>query len=130
MKSETGSQQFASDNYAGVCPQAWAAMAAANAGHEAAYGEDVWTARASDAFRNLFETACEVFFVFNGTAANALALSALCQSFHSVICSSVAHVETDECGAPRPRPRLEAPTASQTSSQADVRSTACTPVRA
>jgi threonine aldolase len=38
--------------------------------------------------------------VFNGTAANALALSALCQSFHSVICSSVAHVETDECGAP------------------------------
>jgi threonine aldolase len=93
-------QQFASDNYAGVCPEAWASMAAANTGHAAAYGEDFWTARASDAFRNLFETACEVFFVFNGTAANALALSALCQSFHSVICSSVAHVETDECGAP------------------------------
>jgi threonine aldolase len=93
-------QQFASDNYAGVCPHAWAAMAAANTGHAAAYGEDSWTARAADAFRNLFETACEVFFVFNGTAANALALSALCQSFHSVICSSVAHVETDECGAP------------------------------
>ena len=93
-------QQFASDNYAGVCPRAWAAMAAANTGHAAAYGEDSWTARAADAFRNLFETACEVFFVFNGTAANALALSALCQSFHSVICSSVAHVETDECGAP------------------------------
>jgi threonine aldolase len=93
-------QQFASDNYAGVCPRAWAAMEAANVGHAAAYGEDPWTARASDAFRNLFETKCEVFFVFNGTAANALALSALCQSFHSVICSSVAHVETDECGAP------------------------------
>jgi threonine aldolase len=93
-------QQFASDNYAGVCPQAWAAMEAANKGHSAAYGDDVWTARASDAFRNLFETPCEVFFVFNGTAANALALASLCQSFHSVICSSVAHVETDECGAP------------------------------
>ena len=93
-------RHFASDNYAGVCPQAWAAMEAANMGHAAAYGEDFWTARAADAFRNLFETACEVFFVFNGTAANALALSALCQSFHSVICSSVAHVETDECGAP------------------------------
>jgi threonine aldolase len=93
-------QQFASDNYAGVCPQAWAAMEAANRGHASAYGEDFWTARAADAFRNLFETACEVYFVFNGTAANALALSSLCQSFHSVICSSVAHVETDECGAP------------------------------
>jgi threonine aldolase len=75
-------------------------MEEANEGHSAAYGDDVWTARASDAFRNLFETPCEVFFVFNGTAANALALAALCQSFHSVICSSVAHVETDECGAP------------------------------
>ena len=93
-------QQFASDNYAGVCPQAWAAMAAANAGHAAAYGDDVWTARAADAFRNLFECDCDVYFAFNGTAANALSLSALCQSFHSVICSSVAHVETDECGAP------------------------------
>ncbi|WP_294537515.1 low specificity L-threonine aldolase [uncultured Rhodoblastus sp.] len=93
-------QQFASDNYAGVCPQAWAAMEAANSGHAAAYGDDFWTARAADALRNLFETHCEVFFVFNGTAANALALSALCQSYHSVICSSVAHVETDECGAP------------------------------
>jgi threonine aldolase len=93
-------QQFASDNYAGVCPQAWAAMEQANKGHAAAYGEDPWTARAADAFRHLFETKCEVDLVFNGTAANALALSALCQSFHSVICSSVAHVETDECGAP------------------------------
>jgi threonine aldolase len=93
-------QQFASDNYAGVCPQAWSAMAEANCGHAAAYGEDVWTQRAADAFRTLFETNCEVYFAFNGTAANALALAALCQSFHSVICSSVAHVETDECGAP------------------------------
>lgn len=93
-------QQFASDNYAGICPEAWSAMAEANKGHAAAYGEDAWTALASDAFRKLFETNCDVFFAFNGTAANALALAALCQSFHSVICSSVAHVETDECGAP------------------------------
>lgn len=93
-------QQFASDNYAGICPEAWQAMAAANHGSAPAYGEDVWTARASDAFRTLFETPCEVFFAFNGTAANALALAALCQSYHSVICSASAHVETDECGAP------------------------------
>lgn len=93
-------QQFTSDNYAGICPEAWTAMAEANIGHAPAYGEDSWTARASSSFRNLFETECEIFFSFNGTAANSLALAALCQSYHSVICSSSAHVETDECGAP------------------------------
>lgn len=94
------SQQFASDNYSGICPEAWAAMEQANRGHERAYGDDQWTARAADHFRALFETDCEVFFAFNGTAANSLALSSLCQSYHSVICSESAHVETDECGAP------------------------------
>ena len=94
------SQQFASDNYSGICPEAWAAMEQANHGHQRAYGDDEWTARASDDFRKLFETDCEVFFAFNGTAANSLALSSLCQSYHSVICSETAHVETDECGAP------------------------------
>ena len=94
------SQQFASDNYSGVCPEAWAAMTEANRGHERAYGDDSWTARAADQFRQLFETDCEVFFAFNGTAANSLALASLCQSYHSVICSETAHVETDECGAP------------------------------
>jgi threonine aldolase len=93
-------QQFASDNYAGVCPEAWAAMEAANHGHAPAYGDDDWTQRAADAFRTLFDTDCDVFFAFNGTAANSLALASLCQSYHGVICSPVAHVETDECGAP------------------------------
>jgi threonine aldolase len=93
-------QQFGSDNYSGICPEAWAAMAEANRGHERAYGEDSWTQRAADHFRRLFETDCEVFFVFNGTAANSLALAASCQSYHSVICAETAHVETDECGAP------------------------------
>jgi threonine aldolase len=94
-------QQFASDNYAGICPEAWAAMAEANQGHARAYGDDAWTQAASDAFRQLFEKSdAEVFFAFNGTAANSLALASLCQSYHSVICSSSAHVETDECGAP------------------------------
>ena len=93
-------QQFASDNYSGICPEAWQATEAANRGHVSAYGEDPWTAKASDAFRLLFETACEVFFVFNGTAANSLALASLCQSYHGVICCDSSHVETDECGAP------------------------------
>ena len=93
-------QQFASDNYSGICPEAWQAMAEANGGCAPAYGEDEWTAKAADAFRALFEKDCEVFFVFNGTAANSLALASLCQSYHSVICTESAHVETDECGAP------------------------------
>jgi threonine aldolase len=97
---EALAQQFASDNFAGICPEAWTAMKAANRGHAAAYGNDPWTARAADAFRELFETNCEVFFVFNGTAANSLALASLCQSYHAVICCGLAHVETDECGAP------------------------------
>lgn len=93
-------QQFASDNYSGICPEAWAAMAQANQGHQRAYGDDQWTQRAADQFRRLFETDCEVFFAFNGTAANSLALASLCQSYHSVICAETAHIETDECGAP------------------------------
>ncbi|MBN8524569.1 MAG: low specificity L-threonine aldolase [Planctomycetes bacterium] len=91
---------FASDNYAGTCPEAWAALAAANAGHAIAYGDDRHTAAACTAISELFGCACDVYFVFNGTAANALALASLCQSYHSVICPDSAHVETDECGAP------------------------------
>src|ERR1700721_4607244 len=93
-------QQFASDNYSGICPGGWAATAAANRGHVSSYGNDPWTAAAADAFRALFETDCEVFFAFNGTAANSLALASLCQSYHAVICCQTAHVATDECGAP------------------------------
>jgi threonine aldolase len=93
-------RQFASDNYAGICPEAWQAMAQANHGHAPAYGDDPWTAQACDLLRELFETDCEVFFTFNGTAANSLALASLCQSYHSVIAYEFAHVETDECGGP------------------------------
>jgi threonine aldolase len=93
-------RQFASDNYSGVCPEAWAAMEAANAGHVPSYGDDAWTQRAADLLREVFETDCEVFFVFNGTAANSLALATCCHSYHSILCHELAHVETDECGAP------------------------------
>ena len=98
--SSTGRRHFASDNYSGICPEAWEAMARANHGHVPAYGDDEWTAKAADLLRELFEVNCEVFFAFNGTASNALALSALCQSYHSIICHELAHAETDECGAP------------------------------
>jgi threonine aldolase len=92
--------EFASDNTAAICPPAWAALAEANADAEVSYGEDKWTRRVVDRVREIFETDCEVFLVFNGTAANALALAHLCRSFHAVICHEYAHSHTDECGAP------------------------------
>lgn len=75
-------------------------MAEANQGFVASYGNDPWTTKTADALRALFEMNCDVYFVFNGTAANSLALASLCQSYHSVICHEAAHIETDECGAP------------------------------
>ena len=93
-------RHFASDNYAGICPEAWEALAAANADHVSSYGEDRWTAEAADLIRDVFETGCDVYFVFNGTAANSLALASTGQSYHSILCHETAHVETDECGAP------------------------------
>ena len=92
---------FASDNTAGICPEALQALLAANEGCAPSYGTDEHTRRACDLIRELFQKPdAEVFFVFNGTAANSLALASLCQSYHSVICHEAAHIETDECGAP------------------------------
>ena len=101
MSAEAATRrQFASDNYAGICPEALAAMIEANRGHEVSYGDDTWTAKAANLLREVFETHCEVFFVFNGTSANALSLASLCQSYHSILCHEQAHIETSECGAP------------------------------
>jgi threonine aldolase len=100
MASPTERFDFASDNTAAICPPAWAALAEANADTEVSYGDDKWTRRVVDQVREIFETDCEVFLVFNGTAANALALAHLCRSFHAVICHEYAHSQTDECGAP------------------------------
>jgi len=91
---------FASDNTSGVCPEAWQALAEANLGYQPSYGSDATTAAACETFRQFFETDCDVYFVFNGTAANSLSLATLCQSYHSIITAQEAHVETDECGAP------------------------------
>ena len=93
-------RHFASDNYAGSTPEAWAALEEARHGDAKAYGEDQWTGQAANLLRDLFETDCDVYFVFNGTAANSLALATCCQSYHSILCHELSHVETDECGAP------------------------------
>lgn len=91
---------FASDNYAGVHPDLLAAIAEANRDHAVAYGDDPWTARAGEAFRRHFGPAAQAFAVFNGSAANVLALSACCEPWEAVVCTSNAHIHVDEAGAP------------------------------
>jgi threonine aldolase len=91
---------FASDNYAGVHPEALAAIAAANADHAPAYGEDDWTARARDAIRAHVGEQAEAFLVFNGTGANNVCLASLCRPWESVICAASAHLNVDESTTP------------------------------
>src|SRR3954453_7103692 len=91
---------FASDNTAGMAPEAIIAFNDANTGHTPSYGDDPWTSHAKKLIASIFETDCEVFFVFNGTGANSLALSAVCRPSHSIICHEFSHVTTDEYGAP------------------------------
>jgi threonine aldolase len=91
---------FASDNYAGVHPEVLAALADANEGHQVAYGEDHYTAKLTEVVREHFGSEAEVFPVFNGTGANVLSLTAMMPRWGAVICSSLAHIHTDEGGAP------------------------------
>ena len=74
-------------------------MEEANADHAASYGEDRWTKDAAQRICEIFETECEVFFVFTGTSANALAVAAACAPFESVLCHEHAHLIVDECNA-------------------------------
>lgn len=91
---------FGSDNHAGVHPLILSSIANANIEHAPAYGTDEWTDLAIEAFRKNFGPQTQVFFVFNGTAANVTALKAITHSYQSVFCSDIAHINVDECGAP------------------------------
>ncbi len=94
------SRSFASDNNAGVHPAVMEAIAAANEGHVIAYGDDPFTARALERFREQLGSDIEVFFVFGGTGANVLGLKAATQSHQAIVCAATAHINVDECGAP------------------------------
>jgi threonine aldolase len=94
------SRSFASDNNAGVHSEVLKAIAVANVGHVVGYGDDPCTDSAVRQFQRHFGDDIEVFFVFNGTAANCLGLKALTNSYHAVICPEAAHIYVDECGAP------------------------------
>ncbi len=91
---------FASDNNAGVHPDVLKEMLGVNEGHVIGYGGDPYTERAKVIFREQFGKDAELFFVFTGTAANVLGISATVRSWNSILTSSTAHIDTDECGAP------------------------------
>ena len=93
------SKSFASDNWAATCPEVMKAILKANSEYTPAYGADEFTQKAVLEFRKLFGEQAEVFFVYNGTAANILSLSSVSHSFNAVICSEHAHINVDECGA-------------------------------
>ncbi|WP_375392618.1 threonine aldolase family protein [uncultured Sphingomonas sp.] len=91
--------RFFSDNAATVHPEVIAALAAANQA-DAAYDNDRWSRQLDGRLAELFGTACEVLWVPSGTAANCLALGALCPPWGGVICHRDAHIQNDEAGAP------------------------------
>ncbi|MFT4042769.1 MAG: low specificity L-threonine aldolase [Gordonia sp. (in: high G+C Gram-positive bacteria)] len=91
---------FASDNYAGIHPEVLAAIAAANGGHQRAYGGDAYTARLGEVVRAQFGAHAQVFPVFNGTGANVVALTSMLPRWGAVIAATTSHINTDEGGAP------------------------------
>lgn len=91
---------FASDNYAGTHPEVLAALAAANGGHAPAYGEDPYTQALRERFRELLGAQTQVYPVFNGTGANVVGIQSLLTRWGGVIAPAIAHVNTDEGGAP------------------------------
>ncbi len=92
-------KSFASDNWAGTSPEIMQALIEANQGHSPAYGADPYTEEAKQEFKKVFGAQTETYFVYNGTAANIISLASNSRSFNSIICSSHAHINVDECGA-------------------------------
>ncbi|NJL24624.1 MAG: threonine aldolase, partial [Calothrix sp. SM1_5_4] len=80
--------------------RSWPPWWAANRGHAHAYGMDELCRLAEGEFRRVFGPEVEAQYVFTGTAANVLSFAPMVRSFEAIICSDVAHLHVDECGAP------------------------------
>jgi threonine aldolase len=91
--------RFFSDNAAAAHPRVMEAIVASNR-VDTAYDGDEYSARLDGAFSDLFETKVRAFWVTTGTAANCLALAALCPPYRGILCHKDAHIEVDEAGAP------------------------------
>ena len=93
-------QGFASDNHSGVHPDIIKAIIAVNDDYTNAYGNDEYTKNAIKKFKEHFGNNIDVFFVYNGTAANILGLKTITDSFNSIICAETAHLNVHECCGP------------------------------
>jgi threonine aldolase len=91
---------FASDNSATVHPEVLSALARVNVGHVFGYGHDDYTKEIERRVGSQFGADARVYFVFNGSGANILALRAACRPAQAVICCETSHMNVDECGAP------------------------------
>ena len=91
--------RFFSDNAAPAHPKVLQAIADANR-LDTAYDGDEWSLRLDGAFSELFGTEVRAFWVTTGTAANCLALAALCPPYRGILCHKDAHIEVDEAGGP------------------------------
>jgi threonine aldolase len=92
---------FGSDNHSGISPEVIEAIAKANSEHALAYGDDEYTQRLEELFKETFGPQAKVYLVFNGTGANVLSIDAMCRSHEAVVCAETAHINVDECGAPQ-----------------------------
>ena len=92
-------KSFASDNYSGIHPEVFEALQLANSHHQISYGDDTFTSDAVQLFEKEFGNV-SVLFSFNGTGANVICLKCCTLPFQAVICSDLAHIHVDECGAP------------------------------
>jgi threonine aldolase len=91
--------RFFSDNAAPAHPKVIEAIAQSNRLDTAYYGDE-WSGRLDGAFSDLFGTQVRALWVSTGTAANCLALAALCPPYAGIFCHRDAHIEVDEAGAP------------------------------
>ena len=94
-----GLRGFGSDNFSGVLPEVFKALEESAFGHQHSYGEDKYTEKAIEDFKQIFGDDIDVYFVYNGTGANILSLSAFTHSYNAIICAETAHINVDECGA-------------------------------
>ncbi len=100
MKSQDSELSFASDNHAPIAPRILQAIIDSNIGSAAAYGTDSLSAETRKLFKKSFGSRARAHWVFNGTAANVLALKTLLEPWQAVICAKSSHLNLDECGAP------------------------------
>ena len=76
---------FASDNCAGTDQRIMKAIQDANEDFVLSYGDDKYTERAVEAFRKKFGHDIKVYFVYNGTGANTLALGSILKNYQAII---------------------------------------------